>query len=126
MTTIAIVTLTRLGATLLAAIIITATMVATASVAATSPDSTDSRRCFRAITAAGAGEAILAAVGPSPAVSFGAICGLNPILGPIADPPQTAGSLRASDAKPKGKMPEGKTAPSLIVAREITAGGAGR
>jgi len=45
-----------------AAITIATTLAATASVAATSPDSTHGRRCFRATTAAGAGEAILAAV----------------------------------------------------------------
>ena len=56
MTTIAMVSLT------LAAITIAATLAATASVAATSPHSTDGRRCFRATTAVGAGEAILAAV----------------------------------------------------------------
>ena len=61
MTTIAMVTLTQVGATLLG-ITIAATLAATASVAATSPDSTHGRRCFRATTAAGAGEAILAAV----------------------------------------------------------------
>ena len=57
MTTIAMVTLTQAGATLLA-IIIAAILAATASVANTPPGSTHGRRCFRATTAAGAGEAV--------------------------------------------------------------------
>jgi hypothetical protein len=61
MTTIAMATLTQVGATLLA-ITIAAILAPTASVAATPPDSTHGRRCFRATTAAGAGEAIFAAV----------------------------------------------------------------
>jgi hypothetical protein len=62
MTTIAMVTLTQVGATLLA--IITAVILAvTALVVATPPDSTHGRRCFRATTTAGSAEVILAAVG---------------------------------------------------------------
>jgi hypothetical protein len=61
MTTIAMVTLTQAGATLLA-IITAAILAATASVAATPPELTHGRRYFRATTAAGAGEAVLAAV----------------------------------------------------------------
>jgi hypothetical protein len=60
MTTIAMVALTQLAATLVA-IIIAAILAATASVAATPPEPMHGRRCFRATTA-GAGEAILAAV----------------------------------------------------------------
>ena len=62
MTTTAMVRLTRVEATLLAAFTMADTLAAIASLAATSPDSTDGRRCFRAITAAGIGEVILAAV----------------------------------------------------------------
>ena len=74
MTTIAMVPLTQGGATLLAAITMAATLAATASVAATSPDSSDGRRCFHATTAAGAGEAILAAVASNrpQKITFGA------------------------------------------------------
>jgi hypothetical protein len=60
-TIIAMVILTQVGATLLA-IIIAATLAATASAVATLPDSTQSRHCFRATTATGAGEAIFVAV----------------------------------------------------------------
>ena len=59
MTTIAMV---QVGATLPAAIIMAATLAATAPVSATSPPSSDDRHCFRATTAAGAGEAMLTAV----------------------------------------------------------------
>ena len=58
MTTIAMVTLTQAGVTLLA-IITAAIPAATASVANTPPGSTHARRCFRATTAAGAGDAAL-------------------------------------------------------------------
>jgi hypothetical protein len=61
MTIIAMVILTQVGATLLA-ITITATLAATASAVATLPDSTQSRHCFRATAATGAGEAIFVAV----------------------------------------------------------------
>jgi hypothetical protein len=60
MTTIAMVTLTQGGSTRLA-ITIAAILAATASVATTPPDSTRGRRCFRATTAAGAGDAVLTA-----------------------------------------------------------------
>ena len=60
MTTIAMMRLTQ--ADTLAAITIAATLAATASEAATLPGSTHGRRCFRATTAAGAGDAVLAAV----------------------------------------------------------------
>lgn len=59
MTTIAMMTLTQLGATLLA-IITAAILAATASVVATPPDSTHGRRCFRATMAAGSAEVIMA------------------------------------------------------------------
>ena len=70
MTTIVMVTLTQGGATLLA-IIITAILAATASVANTPPGSTHAQRCFRATTAAGAGDAVLGLVanGNGPAAS---------------------------------------------------------
>jgi hypothetical protein len=55
MTTIAMVALTQVAATLVA-IIIAAILAATASVAATPPEPMHGRRCFRATTA-GAGEA---------------------------------------------------------------------
>ena len=61
MTTIAMMTLTQVGATLLA-IITAVILAATASVVATPPDFTHGRRCFRATTTAGSAEAILAAV----------------------------------------------------------------
>ena len=88
MTTVAIMTLTQVGANLLAAIITTATLAATASVAATSPDSMDSRLCFRAITLAGASEAILAVL--HFVHRFVRLhLRIAPILGPIDDVPQT-------------------------------------
>jgi hypothetical protein len=52
MTTIAMVTLTQVEATLLAAITTAATPAATASVGAISPGSSNGRRCFLATTAA--------------------------------------------------------------------------
>ena len=61
MTTIAMVTLTQAGVTLLA-IITAAIPAATASVANTPPGSTHARRCFRATTVAGAGDAVLGLV----------------------------------------------------------------
>jgi hypothetical protein len=61
MTTIAMMTLTQVGATLLA-IITAVILAATALVVATPPDSTHGRRCFRAIMAAGSADLILAAV----------------------------------------------------------------
>ena len=61
MTTIAMVTLPQAGVTLLA-IITAAILAATASVANTPPGSTHARRCFRATTAAGAGDAVLGLV----------------------------------------------------------------
>jgi len=61
MTTIAMMSLTQVGATLLA--IITAVILgATASVVATLPDSIHGRRCFRDTMAAGSADVILAAM----------------------------------------------------------------
>ena len=61
MTTIAMMSLTQVGATLLA--IITAVILgATASVVATLPDSIQGRRCFRDTMAAGSADVTLAAV----------------------------------------------------------------
>jgi hypothetical protein len=61
MTTIAMVNLTQAGATLLA--ITAAILAVTASVANIPPGSTHARRCFRATTAVGAGDAVWVANG---------------------------------------------------------------
>ena len=60
MTTIAMMSLTQVGATLLA--ITAVILAATASVVATLPDSIHGRRCFRDTMAAGSADVMLAAV----------------------------------------------------------------
>jgi hypothetical protein len=60
MITIAMMSLTQVGATLLA-IITAVILAATASVVATLPDSIHGRRCFRDTMAAGSADVILAA-----------------------------------------------------------------
>jgi hypothetical protein len=61
MTTIAMMSLTQVGATLLA-IITAVILAATASVVPTAADSIHGRRCFRDTMAAGSADVMLAAV----------------------------------------------------------------
>lgn len=82
MTTIAMVALTQVAATLVA-IIIAAIMAATASVTATPPEPMHGRRCFRATTAAGSAEAILAAVDSNLKYAGAPIVSVQAVLSPV-------------------------------------------
>jgi hypothetical protein len=81
MTTIAMVALTQGGSTLLA--IIAAILAATALAATIPPDSTRGRRCFRATTAAGSAEAILAAVDSNLKYAGAPIVSVQAVLSPV-------------------------------------------